>query len=151
MTTTQLTGWDVYVLKENEKKRKLEEEAIKNADHPPLRGPEVVVEGHEIEDWSFLTRQTTVGKIAYLADEYGWTVKVGESQYRTADRMWKGAVREGKVEVFRWVQAISPDRKHHISVSAGLVIMDGWPIQDTEEVKAVDEVKIQIAEFGVER
>lgn len=142
MTTTQLTGWDRFVISEMEKKRKEQEEALKNADHPPLREAEVIVPGHEVEDWSFLTRQTTVGKIAYLADEHGWTVKVGESQYRTADRMYKGEVREGKTETFRWVQAVSPDRKHHISVSTGLLILDGWPIED------IDEIKIHISEYG---
>lgn len=132
------------MISENEKRRKKEEEAKKNADHPPLREAEVLVDGHEVEDWSFLTRQTTVGKIAWLAADNGWTVKVGESQYRKADAMYKGEVREGKVVIFRWVQALAPNGGHHLSVSTDLYLLDGWPVDE------LDEVKIHIVEYGVE-
>lgn len=136
---TQLTGWEVYVLKEQSKRDKLEEAK----DRPPLREAEVVTMGHEI-DWSTMTRQTTVGKIAHLAVDHGWEVKVGESEYRTADAMYKGEVKLGVIKKHRWVQAISPDRQHHISVSTDLKILDGWPVTD------LDEVKIHISEFGIE-
>lgn len=134
----QLTGWDQYVLKEQAKKAKLEEAK----DRPALREAEVVTVGHEI-DWSSMNRLTTVGKIAHLAADHGWDVKVGESEYRTADAMYKGEVKLGVVKKHRWVQALSPDRKHHISVSADLKLLDGWPVQD------LDEVKIHIDEFGI--
>lgn len=132
---TGLDAWSLTLKRENDKKMKLA--AAKKT--PPLREQEIVEMGHEVEI-SEVSKRTTVGKIAHLAAEYGWLVKVGRSKYRTADRMWKGEVKEGEIKTWYFTQALSPDRKHHISVSTEMLLVDGWVVDD------VDEVKIHIVE-----
>lgn len=134
-----MTGWDVMIAREREKQQK-EWDA---EGRPALRDQEIVDPGHEIE-WEKMTRQSHVGKIAHLAADHGWIVKVGAAHYRTPERWEKNAVVGGQVKEHRWVQAISPDGTHHISVSNELKLIDGWVVSD------LDEVKIHLMEYGVE-
>lgn len=136
---TGLDGWAIFVKKEQAKKDKLEEAK----DRPELREAEVVEAGHEIP-LENLSKRTTVGQLGHLAAGYGWTVKAGESKYRTADRMYKGEIKLGEIKAFNWVQAISPNREHHISVSTDLFLIDGWPCDSK------DEVKIHLMEYSEE-
>lgn len=140
---TGLDAWSLKMKRENAKKMAV----LEAKDRPDLREAEVVDAGHEIP-LEGLSKRSTVGKIAHLAFEHGWLVKVGASHYRTADRFVKEEIVEGKVVEHSWVNAISPDGKHHLSVSKEVIVLDGWPVMDTEEVKAIDEVKVHIMELG---
>lgn len=136
---TGLDAWSLKMKRENAKKMAV----LEAKDRPDLRDAEVVTDGHEVELTS-LSRASTVGKIAHLAAEHGWIVKVGMSEYRKADRWVKEAIVEGKVEKHYWVNALSPDGAHYLSVSKEVYLIDGWPVGE------LDEVKIHIAELGVQ-
>lgn len=139
MTTTHLTAWEYQARKIQEKKDK--EEAANPKPH--LREAEVIEMGYEIPVEE-LSGRSHPGIIAKYALAHGWDVKAGQSKYRTADRMWKGAVKEGEVKAHNWSQGISPDRKHHFTISTGMRLFDGWPADSLEEIK------VGIFEYGHE-
>ena len=132
-----LDAWSQMMKREND--HRIKEYAAEG--RPDLRPQEILEVGHEI-DLHTLSRQTNVGKIGHLAEAHGWLVKVGESKYRTAERWVKGEVVPGKEMVWRWVQGISPDRRHHFLVRDKDFRIDGIPVED------IDEVKISIDEWG---
>lgn len=136
---TGLDAWSLSMKREEEKKMKVAEAK----DRPELREAEVVELGHEIP-LENISKRTTVGKIAWLAAERGWIVKVGASHYRTADRWVKEQVVEGKIVEHNWVNALSPDGEHYLSVSKEIYLIDGHPVGD------IDEVKVHIDELGVQ-
>jgi hypothetical protein len=126
----RLTGWQYQARKIREK------EAAEKAANPgpDLREAEVVEMGIEI-DVSDLSGRSHAGIIAKYALTYGWDVKAGQSKYRSADRMWNGEVKEGEIKTHTWCQGVSPDRKHHFTISTGLKLFDGWPVDSLEELK----------------
>lgn len=126
-----LTGWDYFVKGEREKEAKKREANP----GPYLRPHEVVVEGHEIPLDKNVKKNSTVGKVAWFAQEHGWDVRVGEATYRKPDRMYLGEVKEGELVTWRWTQGFSPDRLHYFSVSTDLLLYDGWPVPNVEELK----------------
>lgn len=134
-----LTGWEYLIAKEREKQQK-EWDA---EGRPPLKEQHIVVPGHLIPVDS-INRQSTVGKVAHAAVEYGWETRLGESEYVTAERWVKGEVVPGKREVFRFVHALSPDKQHYLSASSILLLCDGHVVDDK------DEVLIHIAEYGID-
>lgn len=145
MPTTEeaehLTGWQYLVLKEHEKQqREWDAEG-----RPPLKEQYVTVPGHIIPVEN-LTRQSTVGKLAWAAVEHGWKIRIGESEYVTAERWIKGAVVPGKPQVFRWVQGaiIKDGVKHHFSASNLMLMLDGEIVDNKEEVL------VHISELGTE-
>lgn len=140
-TAERLSGWEYEARKIREK------EAAEKAANPgpTLRPQEVVVDGHEIPLDTSIQKNSTVGKIAWLADGYGWDVKIGEAVYRTRDRVEKGEVIEGKEVTWRWVQGVSPNRRHYFSASTKLILYDGWPIPN------VGELEVGLVEHGQER
>lgn len=139
-TVERLSGWEYEARKIREK------EAAREAANPGpvLRPHEVVVQGHEIPLDSSVKKNSTVGKIAWLAYEHGWDVKVGEAVYRKPDRVQKGEVIEGKEVAWRWVQGVSKNRRHHFSASTELILYDGWPIE------SVGELEVGLIEHGEE-
>lgn len=134
---TGYDAWSIYTKREREKKMTM----LEAKERPPLRDAEIVTNGHEVP-LDTLKRNSTVGKIAHLANDHGWIVKLGMSEYRTADRYLKEEVVEGRIEKHYWVNAFSPDMQHYLSVSKEVFILDGWPVGD------IDEVKIHISELG---
>lgn len=134
---TGMDAWSLAIKRENDKRMK----TIEAKSRPELRAAEIVEDGHEIPLES-LTRRTKIGKLGHLAVEAGWTVKAGESMYRTAERWVKEAVVPGKLESHRWVQGVSPDRRHHFSASTSLIMLDGWPVD------SIEEALIHVTELG---
>lgn len=131
-TVERLTGWAYEARKIREK------EAARKAANPgpELRPHEVIVPGHEIPFDKRVSKRSKVGKVAHLAVEYGWTVKVGEATYRSADRIEKGQVIEGKEVAWQWVQGRSPNGgSHWFSASTGLILYDGKPVPDLGELE----------------
>lgn len=131
----KLTGWEVYVLKEQEKKDKLE--AAK--DRPPLKEAEVIEPGHEIP-LAHLSKRTRIGRLGHFADIRGWDVKAGESAYRTAQRYLNGEIVDGRIEKLQWVQGVRGE--HHFTASANIILLDGWPADSPEEAM------IHVEEYG---
>lgn len=134
-----LTGWQYLRKKEKEHQQK-EWDA---QGRPELKEQYIIVPGHQVPVET-LNKRSTVGKIAHTAVEYGWETKLGESEYMTAERWVKGEVVPGRRETFHWVQAMSPDRLHHISASSLMLMCDGFQVEEK------DEVLIHLAEYGID-
>lgn len=137
-----LSGWQYELYKKREKDRIEAEAEAALSDRPPLRDAEVIEMGYEIPVEE-LSGRSHPGIIAKYAMQHNWNVKAGQSKYRTADRMYKGEVKFGEEKTHQWAQGISPDGKHHFTISSGLKLFDGWPTD------SVEEMKVGIFEYGI--
>jgi hypothetical protein len=77
-------------------------EALEN-----LRPAEVISKGKEVPISTLGGKRSALGKMAHLAVDFGWEVKVGQSEYFTGDTLQKnGKVKLGKTGTHRWFEAV---------------------------------------------
>lgn len=94
-------NWATYF-----KERRLQMESAQDALIDSIYPAEITVAGHEVPMTQFSAR-TAIGQVARLAEQYGWTLRCGESHSFSGDHLQaNGKIRPGKNIVHNWVQGV---------------------------------------------